>query len=93
MRHLFSMSLTPSQHISIRLLPPSESPSAAMFVLSDVVSGNGQDMLREACEALVAGLGKLKRTQLGWEEKSGLMDLHYGKRNIKAQTPLARRNS
>jgi len=81
-RHLFSMTLTPSQHISIRLLPPSESPSAATFVVSDVVSTNynsAQDMLREACETLVAGLGKLKRTQLGWEEKSGIMEMYYGK--------------
>ena len=72
------MFLTPS--ISIRLLPPSESPSSATFVVSDVVSGNSnsaQDALREACETLVAGLGKLKHTQLGWEEKSGLMELYY----------------
>lgn len=65
--------------MSIRLLPASESPSAATFVVSDVVSGNGpeSDVLRESCEALVAGLGKMKRTQLGWEEKAGLMEIHY----------------
>lgn len=48
-------------------------------MVSEVVSGNGADseMMREACETLVMGLGKMKRTQLGWEEKAGLMDLYY----------------
>ncbi|KAF8308797.1 hypothetical protein DL93DRAFT_2086438, partial [Clavulina sp. PMI_390] len=78
--HLFSTALNPASRVSIRLLPPSESPSSGSFIVSDIVTSGGSDreLLREACEALVAGLGKLKRTQLGWEEKAGLMQVYYG---------------
>jgi hypothetical protein len=34
--------------------------------------------MRETCETLVAGLGKLKKTQLGWEDKIGLLSMYYG---------------
>ncbi|KAF8341635.1 uncharacterized protein EI90DRAFT_2965978 [Cantharellus anzutake] len=79
--HLFQIStnLIP-QSISIRLLPPSESPSAATFAVSDIVSVTtmalaDNKILKESCEALVAGLGKLKRTQLSWEDKGALIEM------------------
>jgi len=83
-RHLFaiSTSLSLTRPISIRLLPPSESPSSPSFIVSDVLNATTTtpinadlDSLKEVCEVLIANLGKTKRTLLTWEEKVSLLEL------------------
>lgn len=81
MSHLFhiSTSLLP-RSISIRLLPPSESPSSATFMVSDIIGGTNavladNEILRDSCEVLIAGMGKMKRTQLAWEDKGTLLEI------------------
>ncbi|KAJ7228759.1 hypothetical protein GGX14DRAFT_71501, partial [Mycena pura] len=64
------------QAVSIRLLAPSESPSSQLFLASEVLTGaNESDPLAEACGALIAQIGKMKRTGMGWEDKSLFLDL------------------
>lgn len=66
--------------MSIRLLAPSESPSSGAFLASDVLGGgNGSATLEEACAMLIAGLGRMKRTAYGWEEKESFLEFYEGK--------------
>lgn len=84
--HVFSVaaSLAP-QAVSIRLLAPSESPSSQLFLASEVLTGaNETDQLAEACAALVAQIGKMKRTGMGYNIVS------YKRSNI-SHTHLTRR--
>ena len=62
--------------VSIRLLVPSESPSSGTFALSNVLaSGFGRaDVLSEVSATLIAQLGKVKRTGLGWEDKASFLE-------------------
>lgn len=79
--HLFSLttSLSPLA-ISIRLLAPSESPSSPFFIASEVVTGAPQqDQLTECCASLIAHIGKIKQTGMGWEDKVKLLQLHRAK--------------
>ena len=70
--------------MSIRLLAPSESPSSGAFLASDVLpstrGGTGSVTLEEACAMLIAGLGRVKRTGYGWEEKEHFLEFYEGKR-------------
>lgn len=81
--HLFNLATAlPPHPISIRLLNASESPSSQSFMLGEVVSGmggGGQDILSEACAALIALIGKMKRTGMGWEDKVAFLDFYQGK--------------
>lgn len=70
-------------NVSIRLLAPSDSPSSGAFVVSDVISGVPSDMLSEACAALIASTGKLKRTGQGWEDKVAFLDFYDRKPSAK----------
>ncbi|KAJ6539252.1 hypothetical protein B0H19DRAFT_349896 [Mycena capillaripes] len=77
--HVFSvaMSLAP-QAVSIRLLAPSESPSSQLFLASEVLTGSNEtDPLADACAALIAQIGKMKRTGMGWEDKSSFLQLFH----------------
>ncbi|KAF5364219.1 hypothetical protein D9756_000717 [Leucocoprinus leucothites] len=66
--------------VSIRLLPPSESPGSQLFLASDYVKGgSGEDQLAESSASLISQIGRLKRTGLGWEDKASFF--HY--RNLK----------
>ena len=69
--------------MSIRLLAPSESPSSGAFLASDALpaagGGNGSATLEEACAMLIAGLGRMKRTGYGWEEKESFLEFYEGK--------------
>lgn len=87
---LFSLacSLAPLP-ISIRLLPPSEAPSAPTFILSEVIpattlggggTDGGKDFVTEACAMLIAQLGKMKRVGAGWEDKLAFLDFYGAKR-------------
>ncbi|KAF8165440.1 hypothetical protein B0H34DRAFT_689210 [Crassisporium funariophilum] len=79
--HLFTLtkSLSPAQ-MSVRLLAPSESPSSQLFMANEVLSDySGQDQLSETCAALIAQIGKMKRTGMGWEEKSNFLGFFRGK--------------
>lgn len=68
------------QPISIRLLSPSESPSSQLFMVSEVVlNSDGQNVLSEACAALIAQIGKMKRTGMGWEDKVAFLDFYRSK--------------
>lgn len=43
------------------------------------MGGGGQDILSEACAALIALIGKMKRTGMGWEDKVAFLDFYQGK--------------
>ncbi|KAG8820393.1 hypothetical protein FRC17_010169, partial [Serendipita sp. 399] len=71
--HILTIPLEPSR-LTIRLLPPSESPSTGTFLQSDILAAGGMKAtLTEACAVLVSQLGKLKRTGQGWEEKTSFL--------------------
>ncbi len=66
--------------MSIRLLPPAESPSSPLFMASEVVSGDvGGDTLSAACAGLISQLGKLKKMSLSWEDKVSFLSLYREK--------------
>jgi hypothetical protein len=70
-------SLAP-QAVSIRLLAPSESPSSQLFLASEVLTGSNEaDPLADACAALIAQIGKMKRTGMGWEDKNSFLQLFH----------------
>ncbi|KAK0206508.1 hypothetical protein DFS33DRAFT_1315102 [Desarmillaria ectypa] len=73
-------SITPPT-VSIRLLAPSESPSSPTFLASDVLTGSYNDQLSEACAVLIAQLGKMKRTGMGWEDKANFLEFYWGRRS------------
>ncbi|KAG5644075.1 hypothetical protein DXG03_009165 [Asterophora parasitica] len=81
--HLFSLaaSITPPI-ISIRLLAPSESPSSQLFIVSEIITDADfhDDQLTEVSAALIAQIGKMKRTGMGWEDKASFLDFYRGKR-------------
>ncbi|KAF9783036.1 hypothetical protein BJ322DRAFT_1074087 [Thelephora terrestris] len=80
--HLFTLASTFSPlAASIRLLAPSESPSSATFVLSNVLpnGSEGADVVTEVSATLIAQVGKTKRTGLGWEDKASFLEF-YGRK-------------
>ncbi|KAF8974211.1 hypothetical protein BDZ97DRAFT_1911419 [Flammula alnicola] len=79
--HLFLLGTSLSlAEISIRLLAPSESPGSQLFVASEILSDyTGVDELSETCAALIAQMGKMKRTGMGWEDKSNFLEFYRGK--------------
>lgn len=81
--HLFTLTraIAPLT-LSIRLLAPAESPSSGAFLLSDALpnGAGGEDQLSEACANLIAQLGKMKRTGMGWEDKASFLQFYEGKR-------------
>ncbi|KAI6130559.1 hypothetical protein EDD16DRAFT_1470768 [Pisolithus croceorrhizus] len=79
--HLFTLlsSLSP-QPMSIRMLPPSESPSSDLFLASEVGVDPTVDSLSEVCAILMARIGKMKRVRLGWEDKVAFLDLYWRRR-------------
>ncbi|KIM26781.1 hypothetical protein M408DRAFT_177572 [Serendipita vermifera MAFF 305830] len=78
--HLMSIPLEPAP-VTIRLLPPSESPSSGAFMTSDIFAAGGvTDTLTEACSVLTTHVGKLKRTNQGWEEKTSFLSFYYSKK-------------
>jgi hypothetical protein len=82
MLHLLKLTTTiPPQTVSIRLLAPSESPSSQLFMVSEIPPHiNGQDVLSEACAVLIAQIGKMKRTGMGWEDKIAFLQFYRDKR-------------
>lgn len=80
--HVFSLAKTfQPLAMSIRLLPPDESPSSPLFLASEAVSGDvGDDVLAAACSGLISQLGKLKRMNLSWEDKVLFLKLYREKR-------------
>ncbi|THH11504.1 hypothetical protein EW145_g637 [Phellinidium pouzarii] len=80
--HIFSVSSSIMPHtLSVRLLAPSQSPSSASFLISEVLSGNtgGDDVFSEVCATLMTELGRLKRTGMGWEDKTMFLEFYRGK--------------
>jgi len=80
--HLFALTASAAlPAISIRLLAPSDSPSSQLFIASEVITDfTGKDQLAETCAALVAQIGKMKRTGMGWEDKANFLEFYRGKR-------------
>ena len=68
--------------ISIRLLAPSDSPSSPLFIVSEIIkdSNPADDQLAEVCATLIAQIGKMKRTGMGWEDKVGFLKFYREKR-------------
>jgi hypothetical protein len=82
--HAFALSrsLAPIQ-ISVRLLPPSESPNTPGVVISEIIPPHrvGEPgAVEEACATLIAGLGKMKRVGAGWEDKVAFLEFYGSKR-------------
>jgi hypothetical protein len=79
--HVFSLATSPNPlTVSIRLLPPAESPSSPSFMTNEAVSGDvGADILSAACEGLISQLGKLKKMSLSWEDKVFFLKLYREK--------------
>ncbi|KAF9006475.1 hypothetical protein BDQ17DRAFT_1302802 [Cyathus striatus] len=80
--HIFNLttSLTPLA-ISIRLLAPSESPSSQLFVTSEVLSDSfSEDQLADTCATLISQLGKLRKTGMGWENKTNFLEFYWDKK-------------
>jgi len=79
--HVFSLAKTLQPlSMSVRLLPPAESPSSPLFLASEVVSSDvGDDVLSAACSGLISQLGKLKRMNLSWEDKVLFLKLYRKK--------------
>jgi hypothetical protein len=50
-------------------------------MLSDVLTNGGgrEDLLSEACATLIAQVGKMKRTGMGWEDKASFLEFYQGK--------------
>ena len=66
--------------MSVRLLPPAESPSSPSFMASEVVSSDvGNDTLSAACSGLISQLGKMKKMNLGWDDKVLFLKLYREK--------------
>ncbi|PFH51429.1 hypothetical protein AMATHDRAFT_74979 [Amanita thiersii Skay4041] len=78
--HLFKLatSLKPIG-LSVRLLPPSESPSSPIFMTSDVMHTPSVDPLAEASSVLIAQMGKMKRLGMGWEDKGRFLNFYNSK--------------
>ncbi|KAF8631614.1 hypothetical protein AX15_002360 [Amanita polypyramis BW_CC] len=78
--HLFklAMALKPIA-LQIRLLVPSESPSSQLFTTSETITHLVEDQLTEASAVLISRLGKLKRTNLGWEDKAAFLEFYHSK--------------
>jgi hypothetical protein len=48
---------------------------------NEVITGSAdEDQLAEACAALIAQIGKMKRTGMGWEEKASFLQFYRGQR-------------
>jgi hypothetical protein len=66
--------------MSVRLLPQAESPSSPSFMASEVVSSDvGDDTLTAVCTSLISQLGKLKKVNMGWEDKVHFLKLYREK--------------
>jgi len=79
--HVFALASTFGPlTMSIRLLPPTESPGSPLFMASEVVSGDvGGDTLSAVCASLISQLGKLKKVNLSWEDKVSFLRLYREK--------------
>lgn len=80
--HLFKLtsSFVPFT-LSIRLLPPSESPSSGSFLLSELITDSTlADPLSEVCASIISQIGKVKRVGMGWEDKAAFLEFYRGKR-------------
>lgn len=84
LRHVFTLarSFSVTQVPIIRLLAPSESPSSAAFLASEVLSSTGGDQLSEACAVLIGQIGKLKRVSQGWEDKAAFLEFYGMKTSV-----------
>jgi hypothetical protein len=50
-------------------------------MVSEVTLGyQGEDPLSEACAAVIAGIGKMKRTGIGWEDKASFLEAYRAKK-------------
>ncbi len=47
---------------------------------SEYSSGGVEDVLSEACAALIAQIGKMKRIGMGWEDKAAFLEFYQGKK-------------
>jgi hypothetical protein len=82
--HVFraSRSFVPAA-LSVRLLSLADSPSCPTFITSEVAPGvNEEDQFVECCASLVSQLGKMKRTAMGWEDKTVFMEFYEKKRKL-----------
>ncbi|KAL5527438.1 hypothetical protein ACEPAG_6229 [Sanghuangporus baumii] len=80
--HIFTISSSILPHtISIRLLAPSDSPNSATSTPDDIPSGlrKEDDVLIEVCSNLMSDIGRMKRTGMGWEEKSMFIEFYKRK--------------
>lgn len=75
--HIFQVASCLSHTISIRLLSPTDGPSTGTFMQSEYLAGvQTDDPLTEVCAALMAQVGKIKRTGMGWEDKVEFLEFY-----------------
>ncbi|KAL5530372.1 hypothetical protein ACEPAF_6630 [Sanghuangporus sanghuang] len=80
--HIFTISSSILPYtMSIRLLAPSDSPNSATLTPNEIPSGlrKEDDALIEVCSILMSDIGRVKRTGMGWEEKSMFLEFYKGK--------------
>ncbi|PWN52741.1 hypothetical protein IE53DRAFT_377886 [Violaceomyces palustris] len=77
--HLWSLvnTLPASRGMTVRLLDPAESVTGPTYLSDPQLATNLkiEDPVAEACAGLVSGLSRLRRTNLGWEDKEAFLDM------------------
>ncbi|KAJ8523463.1 hypothetical protein ONZ45_g56 [Pleurotus djamor] len=81
--HLFSVAKTlVPLTVSIRLLDQADSPSSPLFMVSEVApDSTNDDAFVETTATLIAQLGKMKRTGMGWENKSRFFEFYQSRKS------------
>ncbi|KAN0065798.1 hypothetical protein ACQY0O_000928 [Thecaphora frezii] len=82
-RHVWSLvaTLPAPRALTVRMLDPTEAPTGSQY-LADPSSINLEvlDPLADACATLVASLSRLRRTNLGWEDKEVFLAMMRSRR-------------
>ncbi|KAK0544511.1 hypothetical protein OC846_006050 [Tilletia horrida] len=77
--HVWSVccSLTFNRDFQIRLLHPAESPTSASFIGDAAAAAMArEDPVSDACLTIISSLSRLRRTEIGWEDKESFMQIY-----------------
>ncbi|KAL9935002.1 hypothetical protein V8E36_006078 [Tilletia maclaganii] len=73
-------SLSFQREFQVRLLHPAESPTSATFIGDAGAAALArEDPIADACLTIIASLSRLRRTDLGWEDKETFMQIYRRK--------------
>ncbi|KAE8267858.1 hypothetical protein A4X09_0g4500 [Tilletia walkeri] len=63
--------------LQVRLLHPAESPTSATFIGDAAAAAMArEDPISDACLTIIASLSRLRRTDIGWEDKEAFMQIY-----------------